>query len=163
MGKRYLNSQEKRVVLTLASFISYFDEYVPKWQQLKRPKEMIKYSKMARSFAGKVLDYYMKELDPDEVKNMLKQLEKMELVTKWRDEAIREREKMKKLESTTVIETDKFLKIVELALASCSVCESMDDEVRDCPFRKIMLEEDIEPLTPNPPAGGCPYRHYSKK
>jgi len=155
MGKKYLNNKEKTVALTLAAFTTYLDDLIEEWTKIKRPKDQVKYAKMAKSFTFKVLDYMFKGLDQDEVQKVVKELKKMQVVVKYSYQAVKEYEEMKKLDSVTPVETADLLEIVQLALASCSVCEEPGD---GCPHKKLFIKYDMEPINLNPGPGGCPYR-----
>lgn len=152
---KYLNAQEKSIALTLAAFTAFLDDRIEEWTKIGRPKDQLKYTKMAKSFAHKVLDFMFSELDQDEVGKILRELKKMQVVTKYTTEAVREYEAMKKLDSVTPIETQDLLDIVQLALASCDVCEEPGD---DCHFKKLLIKQDIQPINADPKPGGCPYR-----
>ena len=155
MGKGYLNSAEKSIALTLAAFTAYLDDRIIEWTKISRPKDQVKYAKMAKSFTHKVLDFMFIGLDQDEVQKILKELGKMQVVTRYHSEAVKEYEAMKKIDSVTPVETQDLLDIVQLALASCSVCEEPGD---DCKHKKLFIKYDMEPYNLSPGPGGCPYR-----
>jgi hypothetical protein len=156
---RYLNSQEKSKALTLAAFTAFLDDTIELWQQIGRPTDQIKYAKTAKTFTGKVMEIMFKDLDKDEVNKVVAETKKMEVVTKYKTEAVRVHKEIQKLESVTPVETDELLGIIELALASCSVCEEPGG---DCKYKKLFIKQDIQPLNLDPPAGGCPYRLGAK-
>jgi hypothetical protein len=130
MGNRYLNKIEKAQVLALASFISFMDDRAIDWEAIGRPKDQVKYTKMAKAFAQKVLDFLCGDLEAEELYKLLGrrdskgrkvvqgELDKMECVTRYKSEAVKEFEEMKRLDSVTPVETDDLLDIVTLALAS---------------------------------------------
>lgn len=154
----YLNKQEKLTVQVIAAFTSYLDDVVKTLEGLnKPPKDAIKWGKMARSFALKLLDEYFKPLDAAERAKVVKEVGRMEIAARYKTEALREFEAMKQLDSVTPMETDDLLQLAELALASCSVCDARGDDVSSCRFRLVLIKYDIEALNLSP-GDGCPYR-----
>lgn len=155
MAKKYLNAQEKSIALTIASISTYLDDRIEEWIRVGRPKDQVKYAKMARSFLNKVLEFMVKDLDHDENTKIIKELRKMQVVVKYSDQAVKEYLDMQKLDSVTPVETEDLLEIVSLALASCDVCE---DPGEHCSFKKIFIKYDMAPPNLEPEPGGCPYR-----
>lgn len=177
---KYLSSTEKTVALTIASFTSYLDDQVELWEKLKRPKEQIKYAKMAKSFGLKVLDFIMKDVNPDQVaklvggevpvysrgpggvpiRRMIKiegELNKMQVVVKYKDEATREYARMEKLDNLVHMEVGDLDKIIYFGMASCNLCELCGDDVKACDMRELFIKYDAIPLNTDP-GDGCPYR-----
>lgn len=158
MGKHYLNREEKTQALTLGAFIAYTSDRAEEWAKLNRPKDLVKFIKTARTYAQKTLDEMCKDLNPDDVAGLLREVKKMQVVTRYNADAIKEYEAVKKMDSVTPVETDDLIDLVELGLASCSVCESVGDDADSCRFRKLFLKYDIQPLNCDAGPGVCPYR-----
>lgn len=157
--KSYLNKQEKDQVLTMASFIAFFEELAEKWEKLERDSGPIGDMRRARSYTQRVLDYLFKEIDQDLRKKIIGQIKKMELVVKYRSQAAREYEKMQKLEEVTPVETDDLFDISNIALNYCiKECTKTGKEARECINRHLFLKYDIPVLNEDPPAGKCAYQ-----
>jgi len=177
---KYLNSAEKTVILTLASFSSYLGEHIELWTDLKRSKDQLKYAKMGKSFVGKVIDIIMEDLNADQVAklvggdvpvynrgyagSLIKQtvrvtgeLDQMQVVVKFKDEAIREYARMEKLDSTVSVEVGDLDKLIYFSLASCSLCDLCGDDVTACDMWELFLKYGALPLNCEP-GDGCPFR-----
>jgi vacuolar-type H+-ATPase catalytic subunit A/Vma1 len=152
---KYLNSKEKARTLTLAAFKTLLDEIVADWEGAKRPTSQVKLVKTTRTYVQKTLAEMLKGLDDDEIAKLLAELNKMQVITKYTKEAVKESEAMKKLDSVTAVKTSDLLELIKLGLASCSVCEEKGSE---CHYKKILIGLDIEPINLNPEDNGCPYR-----
>lgn len=155
MGKQYLNREEKNQALTMAAFIGYLDEKAEEWAKRKRDKLAIKYLRMAKSFAGKALDYLFEGLDPTERGKVVIELRKMDIVCKYKDEAIRDYKNMMELDSVTPVKTDDLLEICSQALGVCYSCKST--EPNSCRLRELYIIYDIPVYDDNPLPGRCPY------
>lgn len=176
MGKGYLNSEEKAIVMTLGAFIDYLERLDGKLAALtKPPKAAIKYTRTALTFTKKILDHYCKNLDRTELvkllgdpkkldkfgKRIIKgELDRMEVVVKYKAEAVRDYEAMKQMESVTPIETKDLMDIITFATISCELCEPGPGDADRCPFRRLFIKYDAEPRNADadPAAGECPYK-----
>ena len=156
MGKQYLNREEKNQALTLAAFIGYLDEKAEEWAKRGRDKLAIKYLRMAKSFAGKALDYLFDGLDPTERGRVVIELRKMDIVCKYKDEAIRDYKRMMELDNVTPVKTDDLLEICSQALAICYSCKKTDP--KSCRLRELYVTYDIPVYDEDPVAGRCPYK-----
>lgn len=154
--KSYLNKAEKGQALTLAAFVGYLDERAEEWSKLGRSKDSIKSLRMAKSFALRAVDSLFEGLDQDEKAKVLNELRKMDVVCKYKDEAVREYERMKKLDSVTPVESEEFMDICGQALGVCQVCESKEPE--NCKLRKLFVKYDVEVFEFSPGPGECPYK-----
>ena len=181
MAYRYLSATEKAVALTLGAFIAYLDDVTEKWQELKRPKDRVKYAKMAKSFASKVLVDILKDVHPEQVakltggdvplyrrgadSTLIKQnvrvpgaLDKMEVVVKYKDEAVREYAKIEKLDSVIAMEVGDLDKLIYFGLASCNLCDLCGADVEACDMRQLFIKYEAMPLNTEP-GDGCPFRN----
>lgn len=156
MGKQYLNREEKNQALTLAAFIGYLDEKAEEWAKRNLDKTAIKYLRMAKSFAGKTLDYLFEGLDPTERGKVVVELRKMDIVCKYKDQAVRDYKKMMELDSVTPVKTDDLMEICSQALGICGICK--DTDPASCRLRKIFITYDIPVAEEDPLPGGCPYK-----
>lgn len=158
MGKRYLNREEKTAALTIGAFMAYMGERAQEWAAFNRPKDLIKYAKTARTYGQKTLNELCTNLDPDDFDLLIKEVDKMQAVVRYNEEAAREYKDMQKMDTVTPVETDDLIAIVELGLVSCSVCETGGEEAADCRFKKVLLKYNMEPLNCNPGPDDCAYR-----
>jgi len=160
--KNYLNKHEKNQVLTIASFVSFFNDLADEWEKLDRDSKPIGNMRRARTRAQRVLDYLFEEIDGEQKKKMVEQLSKMELVARYKDQAAREYKKMQKLEDVTPVDTDDLFDIANTALNYCiKKCTNTGKEVENCVNRKLFLKYDIPVLDDKAKAGKCPYQFKS--
>jgi tRNA U34 5-carboxymethylaminomethyl modifying enzyme MnmG/GidA len=169
VGKTYLNSEEKLIVLTMAAFISKLEEIIESWQKMhKPPKTPLKLIRTSKTYAEKTLDWLCGELSEEELIKLIgkdhngnrikvRELEKMEVVIKYTKEAEREKQKIREFEKITTMETNDFIDLSELALASCSVCEASGKDADTCRFRKVFYKYDIPPVNCEAGPGQCPF------
>lgn len=157
--KRYLNKAERQMALSISAYETYLEEKISEMAQHNGDKALLKNMRMARTYLHKALAKMIQPLDAVELKVLLKDVNKMQVVVKYTDEAVREYERMKKMNDVTVIETEAFLDIVEQAVNVCVACENKGEDVEQCKWRKRFLEAEIEPLDCGAPKGKCPYKY----
>lgn len=156
--KSYLNRDEKKIVLVLASFASYLEKLMVTLVECKKPKKMIKWGRSARTFTLKTMDELMVGLDQNHVKAIIKEIDSMVLVAKYSDNAVREYKEMKDLDSMTQIETGEFLDICCQAIEVCKFCGNVQKE---CGLRKILLKHSVEPVNYEAGNDECPYKELN--
>lgn len=159
MGKGYLNRREKDDVLVLASFKNYMDRLSEKLEELNKSKEMIKYAKMSRSFAYKVLVMQLEGLRKEDQDNIRNESKKLRVAIHYNKDAINEFEKMKKADGITPVETEDFLDVVAVSISVCRTCSKVGKEADECYLRKIYFKYDIEPINYDAQEGQCQYQY----
>lgn len=152
--KSYLNRTEKTQALTIASFVAYVTDTANEWAKHSRDKDAVKSLRMAKSFMSRAMDSLFKGLDPLEIRKVLNQVSKMEIVVKYSDEAAREYKRMQEIDGVTPVKTDDFYEICGQALGICSSCE---DRSRDCRLRELFIQYDVPVANLSPRPGECPY------
>lgn len=179
MGKDYLSSEEKSVVLTIGSFIAYMSDKATVWEKLKRSKDQIKYAKMARSFAQKSIDLIMQDVSEEQVTKLVGgnvvvykrgpygsvraiehvkgEMADMQVVVKYRDEAKREYARIEKLDENVSVAVGDLDQLLYFGMASCSLCDLCGQDVTDCDIRKLFIKYHGQPLNLTP-GEGCPFR-----
>jgi hypothetical protein len=153
MPKAYLNKEEKTTVKVLSAFCGYLEGMIEQLGKSKNSKAAVKWAKTARSFTFKTLDEFMLPLDEDERRKVVELAEKMDVIIKYKHQVEQELKRIEKLDAYVHMEKEDFSNLVELALASCSVCET---DGKDCRFKKLLIKYDVDPL--NFTDRGCPYR-----
>lgn len=157
MAKTYLNQKERNDVLVLASFKVYMGELAEKFEKLKRPKDMIKYTKMSRTFCNKVLQAQLEGLNKKEIEKILLESKKMNVSVKYKDQALREFEEVKKMDDIFPIKTNDLLDLCEDALLNCRRCKKIGEEAVNCRLRQILFEIEIEPFNYDATGNECQY------
>jgi hypothetical protein len=160
--KRYLNRQEKDYAKVMGAFAYYFSDLVKIFEELKRTKNLIRNTKMARTYADKALEELLKDLDPLEIVRVAAENQKMKVSVQYKVDALKEFEAIKKADDVTPILTDDFLDLVDHALVVCRSCPYTGDQVEGCRLRKVMLKHDIEPFNLEAPVGVCCYKQVSE-
>lgn len=170
--KQYLNNKARNNLYMLASFKSFMDDLVAEWTQHNAPKDNIADAKRVATYTNKIMVRILGQAHPDEVTKMIGiphpripgqyikkgELQKMQLILKYKDSAVKEFEDLKKLDDVTPIKTRQLLDLIGFALASCELCEMTGCDVESCDMRKLFLEYDAELLNPDAKEGECPYR-----
>lgn len=174
MGKRYLNREEKLDLFKLTAFFNYLENLIGKLQKHNPDKDQIKYLKLSKTYINKAGAKFMESLDPMEINKLIGsfntvgqlvkpgEFHKMELVVKHKDEALREYREALKDDSHIAIETDDFMIMFNLCLASCELCEGLGEMVTDCPFRKVFHKYDMPILNYEAGPGVCQYKQPDK-
>lgn len=157
--KRYLNKSEKQTVLTIASLQSYLDDKIIEWEKHDTSSELLKCARMARTYSRKLLEQLVAPLDTNEAAKLLREIDRMQCVVKYTDEAVREYNEMLRLDSVIPVETEDLLDIAEQAVNICVACDKTGEAADGCRLRGIMLKYDVEPLDREAPRGRCPYRY----
>ena len=153
--KQYLNRAEKNQVLTISAFAGYLIEKSDEWEKAGKSKDAIRYLRTAKSFALKGVDYLFDGLNEDELSKIIKEVGKMDIAVKYKDEALRDYQKMLALDSVTPVETNELMDIAGQAVEICKVCEQVPSE---CRLRKLLIKYDVPVLNESPGVGCCPYR-----
>lgn len=154
----YLNRQQKEQVLLIAAMQTYIQDLAETWEKLKQKqlKPRIKWAKSASTFAQKVLEEILGGVDKYQARRIIQDINKYDIVVKYKDEAVREYKKMQQLDSVTPVVTDDLYEIVDNALYYCiHKCQKSGKEISNCTKRKILLKYDIPVLDPK---GECPYK-----
>ena len=152
---QYLNRAEKNQVLTISAFVGYLIEKSNEWEKAGKNKDAIRYLRTAKSFALKGVDYLFDGLNQDELSKIINDVSKMDIAIKYKDEALRDYQKMLELDSVTPVETNDLMDICAQAIEFCKVCGQVPSE---CRLRKLLIKYDVPVLNYGPELGGCPYR-----
>lgn len=159
-GQRYLNREQKLDAIMIAAFMTWIETKTEQWDKVKSfDRKVLGHARRSRGFIKLVLDYHMKGLDPIEVAKVMRDSQRVEVVTRYHDQAVREYKAMEKLDSMIHIDRDNFLDIVSHAMNICVVCERSGDVAEKCPMKKLWIENDIEPFDLCAPEGKCPYQY----
>lgn len=157
--KRYLNRDEKNIALTLGALISYMETQVKRWTELKRPKDLIKYAKMARTFADKTLTELFRGLDTTELACVVAETKKMQVVTRYSNAALSEYKDFLALDSVTPVKTDDLLDMVDQTLQVCKTCRKESADVEACRLRQIFVQYHIPGYYNQVPVEYCVYQY----
>lgn len=153
--KSYLNRAEKVQALTIAAFSIYMENRSCEWERLKRDKETIKYLRMAKSFASRALNLFLRGIDEQEVSKLLESIKKMDVAVKYKDEAIRDYNRMLALDSVTPVNTDDFIEICSQAVEQCQGCTK--ENQNKCRLKSLLIKYEIPVCNEEPNQGECPY------
>lgn len=153
MGKTYLNRDEKKTVLVVASFTDYLQQLASNTTNTARRKCL----RTARTWALKAMDTYFEGVDQVQVQAVLKNADQMEVVARYKDQAIREYKAMLELDSTTPMVTEDLLDLAEVAVELCVTCHKEASGVSLCALRTMLLKYNI-PMANHEPGQGCPYK-----
>lgn len=157
--KRYLNADEKTELFTLGAFHTFFEDRIPRWEKYNVNKEFMKVVRLLRTYSIKAASIMLKNIDPIEVNKVVKEIQKLELVSKYRNQAMREHDEVIKSNEMTHLKTDDFMDVVTHAMNFCVNCGKLGQESTDCSLRRIWIENDIPVYDCEAPEGKCPYQY----
>jgi hypothetical protein len=152
--KAYFNRLEKDQVLTLSSFIDYANTTADEWSKSGKYKDCVKSLRMAKSFILRALSIKCEHLDDLEADNLINQSAKMDVVLKYKNDAIREHKEMLKLDSVTPIQTSDLLDLCEKAAYACIGCSTTPDT---CVTRRLFIKYEVPVCDDSAGIGKCPY------
>jgi hypothetical protein len=154
MGKTYLNRAEKDTALALAAFVAMMDDKIDYWAKSGTwPLTIIAEAEAAKAHIEAALDIMFNDLDQAERAKIIKGIAAMEVVVKYKEDAIREYNRIKALEEVTPVDTEDLYTIAEAALETCNGC---DRDGQECNLRRILVKYDVPVFDEN--AQGCPYK-----
>jgi len=148
--KRYMNKAEKNQLGVFVHFQTFLENFLATQKQLKRPT---KWYSTGLTFLVKATKEMLAELDPKEIDIAFKQIEKVHLVLRTTDEALKDIQKMKEADELVPLDNNSFLTICSFAFGTCLTCIST--EYQTCTLRAIFMEYDIEPVYEQ--CDGCQY------
>lgn len=160
---RYLNRAEKEYLDGVGAFVNFFEAMIEQMEKCTRPKVMIKWAKMAKSFAVKIIDYYRDNLEPGVYEKLLKEVAGWKIQICYTDQAKREHAKTLEIKDNVVIHKDELALICDRALAFCRLCNRHGQAVEDCKLRQILMSGWVDPVNQEAGTGDCQYRERSEE
>ncbi len=157
--KRYLNKEDRYNTIILGTLVDFMNNLIIKFEELKRPKSVIKFMKMSRSFCLKVIDWYFQNLDDKYKHDVINEMKKLEIIVKQKTEAIREFKEMEKIESNMVVVTEDFYEICEYALLVCMKCKAGKEQIAECKLKEAMIRNNVPVMHLEISDDGCPYKY----
>jgi hypothetical protein len=112
---------------------------------------------MTKSFAEKVLQQLLCNLDLDEVKVTIEQAKKTHIITRTSDQAIAEMKKLEEFNKVTKVTTEDFETLCSYALDVCMKCTKCDYYF--CELRRILMEQDLPAMNTDAESGQCQYQY----
>lgn len=159
--KRYLNKDEKHMMLVFGSFTSYLRDKIKELEPVKsKPQDLMKNLKMAATYGEKAISCVMGRLDREEGAKLLKEIPKMQVASRYNGEAIKEYKDLLQMDRIIPMEKDDFDDIVcELVEHHCRKCAHTGEPAESCHFKKLMIKYDIQPPNLSAEFGTCPYKY----
>ncbi len=155
---RYLNRDEKETLLIVGVFMGYLNDMIDKMVIYKRPKLLLKWIRMARSFTTKIVDHYQNSLEPAVYLKMMKEMTSWKVQVCYTDQAKREHAQTLAIKDNIVIHKDELALICDRALAFCRLCNRHGQAVEDCKLRRVLMNGWVDPANPEAELGDCQYR-----
>ena len=159
MAHRYLNRDDKETALTLGATKTYLDQQIVTWAKLKRPAEVMKNLRAARTFVGKTLSELFRGLDDEEVAQVVTSQRSKMVVTIERRLLPEYQEAQRQVNDRVVMASDDFLDLCAKAINECTRCTRQGDDADQCGYKRIFIKYDVEPLDLEAPVGKCPYQY----
>lgn len=155
MYKKYLNREDKLTVSILGSFATYLHSFAEQHKTNPKCKAAVKWARSAKTFTLKITDIYFCNLEPEQKRKIIDEVGRLQVVTKYKDEALRDYQKSQEIDSNMVLTNDDYYDLVEAVLeASCKGCSR---EPEGCKVKRIFVLHDVEPY--NCEAEDCPFRY----
>ena len=143
---KYLNRRQKQIITHLAAFHSAFEEIIENWEELERPTDQIKYAKMARTFAMKVMKLMQEDVDQEQINALLREVGKKELVLTYSSKAKKEKK----------VETEDLYDIINYNVDSnCRDC--LIGNKQNCELKQLLIKYNI-PVVNDEKIERCPYK-----
>lgn len=160
MSKRYFSRDELNFYSCLSAFSRFLgarvDGLSDKHKNIKQVRQKLR---AARTLVTAAADLLLEPLDKTDADHARAEGGKMLVVTRYRDEALRELKATRKLDEFTTLPTEAYLDLVSHAIEGpCKACTLAGDFVERCDVRRIFLQTDIEPFDREAPFGTCPYK-----
>ena len=157
--KTYLNREEKQTYFILNGYVKYMHNLINGLIRRKASTEIIKNVKLSRTYTNKSLNELIKNIDKDQMNNLIKESSKTQVVAKYSNEAIEEFERMKKMDSITPMETDDLLDLFGHCIKVCQFCKIDVKTSEQCIAKKIMLKYGCEIFNYDATDKQCPYQY----
>lgn len=154
----YINKRQKEECLIFAAFASAFDNKIENWEKYGERKDRMRWLKTGRTYIKKVLDSYFEGVDQEQVNGVVKLANKMTIATRLKNEAIKEYDDLKKIDSMAHIESNDFFDILEQSICECVRCEKTGEEANNCNLKRIYLKYGIDIVNENKESV-CPYKY----
>lgn len=159
--KSYLNNQEKTELAIVACLQVFLDGAIDKWERLHRPKALLKWARMTRAFTKKLMQEILRPLNEDERNIVIKQVAKLEIVTRTKEEAMIEVKKQMELDANEILPKDDFIALCSFAVTECMTCTKCD--YQNCDLRRILMQYDIEAMDQYAEPTQCQYQYKDIK
>jgi hypothetical protein len=119
----------------------------------------MKYFKLAKTYSFKAMVEMTKDLEDNELRQILAQTAKMIVTTHPEKEQVQELLDIQKLKDNTTLPNDDFIAICAKAIEVCQGCTKTAEEKVNCELCKLFLKYDVEPYNTEAEieAGICPY------
>lgn len=159
--KRYLNREEKHLVLVLGAFVSFCREQADKLKGVwGTPQGVTTNLKTAATHGDKAMRAYLQTLDRVELAKVVAENKKMQVAARYTSEAVAEYEAIAKLDTTVNVHRDDFDTFMEWLIdAHCKTCRLKGDQAELCSIRVLMIKYDVPVFDCEAPVGKCPYQY----
>ena len=158
MPKRYLNKQEKNDCLVIGAFASWMQDKANRMAEHSQSKQVIRNLRTASTYGQKALDEIIFELDDLEKVKVLEEAGKMQVSTRYKDQALREFKETMELDDVVPVKKSDFYDFMECTFEKVCKCCSTPENHQDCYWRKMFIQYDVEPFNLNIEPGMCPYK-----
>lgn len=157
----YLSKSEKDNYIMCAIMTSKFNcilsdviEHSPK------SKKLISCLKYITTYGKKASNLILENKDEVQVQKAIKESYKYNMLLRYNSEAMAEYKRLTALSEVEHIPRDKFEKIIALALANCSMCDCTGDDVKNCAYREVLIDCNVDAVDLG---SQCMYRMRSRE
>lgn len=153
----YLNRTEKENLMKTAITEVWLNDMLKAVEE-KTPnrKQLITVLKYCRTYFNKLLAAMLDGKDEEQVAYTILESKKYRFVMMGTQQALKKQAENEKSNKFVHIERWKAEKLIDLAISNCGMCESCGDDVKNCNYRKLLIDLDVDPVNIN---GECMYRY----
>ena len=180
---RYLTNQAHIDAIYLGALSATVQEMTTRWVKdneqaaLTHGKDSLKNLRMAGTYTTKALQSLLNDIDYQQQEIIKKNVAQYQCVATYSKQAESLRKRQSKLEHNPIVPvedlqvfTDANLEhnpivpvedlqvFTDAASASCAVCESVGQEVKECKVYQLFLKYGVDVVNGNPANEGCPFR-----
>lgn len=155
--KRYLNRNDRDTFYIFFAFSEYISA-IANSKSYFATGENQDLAKQIAETTAKFMENVIKDVDEKTVAQILKESKKMEVVAKYKAQAVREAKDTAGSMDSMVIKVDDFYEACEFAFMHCKGCRKKNKRVEECGLRRVCMEYLVPPAAEEPEEGRCQYR-----
>jgi len=162
--RRYLNNAERDTCYIMSALYAWSRAAADVMAKYPQRKEIVKCLRLAGTWTKKAKEELLQPLDTKELAYVTAESNKVKVITKYTDDAIRELKAIENLNSTVKIDKDAFYTIVEFAIAGyCKRCKAHGaGEICQCTLRTTLMDTGVEALNCCADEDTCQYQDYEE-
>lgn len=161
---RYLTNQAHIDAIYLGALSATVQEMTTRWVKdneqaaLTHGRDSLKNLRMAGTYTTKALQSLLNDIDYQQQEIIKKNVAQYQCVATYTKQAESLRKRQSKLEQNPIVPVEDLQVFTDAASASCAICESIGQEVKECKVYQLFLKYGVDVVNGNPANEGCPFR-----